>query len=313
MVHDLQDLRLLQAPDRLGLFIVVHEHHPLAAGAQQVEPGQGAHYPLLIVQDRVSAEAAFQHRVLHIVQIIVQVEVHQVPALADMPDGHGVPDEAHGAVSVIGRGDDTGLRLRFQQLPVHLRLADDDAVDVQVQSPADHVRLVAADDDAVGIGEFQILPAGGQGHGDLAGDHVLQLAALIEDLALQHRQQVVDRQLSHQGIADGGHIVVGHVAGGQHTVQGAVLIGHGEDGDLVGLHGLPGAADGGAGGQGGRRIVIQVLHLGPQVRDEGDAINGMNTYPYLLFIPALLISLIILSFNLLGDGLRDAFDPKLKN
>ncbi|MCI9439653.1 MAG: ABC transporter permease [Ruminococcus sp.] len=44
-----------------------------------------------------------------------------------------------------------------------------------------------------------------------------------------------------------------------------------------------------------------------------DAINGMNTYPYLLFIPAILISLIILSFNLLGDGLRDAFDPKLKN
>lgn len=44
-----------------------------------------------------------------------------------------------------------------------------------------------------------------------------------------------------------------------------------------------------------------------------EAINGMNTYPYLLFIPALLISLIILSFNLLGDGLRDAFDPKMKN
>ncbi|MDY3919193.1 MAG: ABC transporter permease [Candidatus Limivivens sp.] len=44
-----------------------------------------------------------------------------------------------------------------------------------------------------------------------------------------------------------------------------------------------------------------------------DAVNGINTYPYLLFIPALLISLIILSFNLLGDGLRDAFDPKMKN
>ena len=44
-----------------------------------------------------------------------------------------------------------------------------------------------------------------------------------------------------------------------------------------------------------------------------DALNGINTYPYLLFIPAVLISLIILSFNLLGDGLRDAFDPKLKN
>ena len=45
----------------------------------------------------------------------------------------------------------------------------------------------------------------------------------------------------------------------------------------------------------------------------GDAINGLNTYPHLLFIPSILISLIILSFNLFGDGLRDAFDPKLKN
>lgn len=44
-----------------------------------------------------------------------------------------------------------------------------------------------------------------------------------------------------------------------------------------------------------------------------EAINGLNTYPHLLFIPAVLISLIILSFNLLGDGLRDAFDPKLKD
>ena len=44
-----------------------------------------------------------------------------------------------------------------------------------------------------------------------------------------------------------------------------------------------------------------------------DAINGLNTHPHQLFIPAFVISVIILSFNLLGDGLRDAFDPKLKN
>ncbi len=44
-----------------------------------------------------------------------------------------------------------------------------------------------------------------------------------------------------------------------------------------------------------------------------DAINGIGTNPHLLFIPAIVICLIILSFNLLGDGLRDAFDPKLKN
>jgi oligopeptide transport system permease protein len=44
-----------------------------------------------------------------------------------------------------------------------------------------------------------------------------------------------------------------------------------------------------------------------------DAITGLNSYPYLLLAPAILISLIILSFNLFGDGLRDAFDPKMKS
>jgi len=43
-----------------------------------------------------------------------------------------------------------------------------------------------------------------------------------------------------------------------------------------------------------------------------DALNGINTYAYRLVIPAVVISLIVLSLNLLGDGLRDAFDPKLK-
>lgn len=43
------------------------------------------------------------------------------------------------------------------------------------------------------------------------------------------------------------------------------------------------------------------------------ALNGLSSYPHRLFAPALAISIIILSFNLLGDGLRDAFDPKLKN
>lgn len=43
------------------------------------------------------------------------------------------------------------------------------------------------------------------------------------------------------------------------------------------------------------------------------AIGGITSYPYRLMAPAITISFIILSFNLLGDGLRDAFDPKLKN
>ena len=42
-----------------------------------------------------------------------------------------------------------------------------------------------------------------------------------------------------------------------------------------------------------------------------EALNGINSYAYRLVIPAVVISLIVLSLNLLGDGLRDAFDPKL--
>jgi len=43
-----------------------------------------------------------------------------------------------------------------------------------------------------------------------------------------------------------------------------------------------------------------------------DALNGITSYPYRLVIPAVTISMIVLSLNLFGDGLRDAFDPKLK-
>lgn len=39
--------------------------------------------------------------------------------------------------------------------------------------------------------------------------------------------------------------------------------------------------------------------------------EGLQSYPYKLVFPALTICLIVLSLNLIGDGLRDAFDPKL--
>jgi oligopeptide transport system permease protein len=40
--------------------------------------------------------------------------------------------------------------------------------------------------------------------------------------------------------------------------------------------------------------------------------EGLQSYPYKLVFPAVMICLIVLSLNLLGDGMRDAFDPKLK-
>ena len=43
-----------------------------------------------------------------------------------------------------------------------------------------------------------------------------------------------------------------------------------------------------------------------------DARSGLQSYPLKLVFPAIMIVLIVLAFNLLGDGLRDAFDPKLR-
>ncbi|MBR2684059.1 MAG: ABC transporter permease [Atopobiaceae bacterium] len=42
-----------------------------------------------------------------------------------------------------------------------------------------------------------------------------------------------------------------------------------------------------------------------------EALNGVTSYAYRLVVPAMVISLIVLGLNLFGDGLRDAFDPKL--
>ena len=43
-----------------------------------------------------------------------------------------------------------------------------------------------------------------------------------------------------------------------------------------------------------------------------DAISTLSIYPWQLFFPAAAISITILAFNFLGDGLRDALDPKLR-
>ncbi len=42
-----------------------------------------------------------------------------------------------------------------------------------------------------------------------------------------------------------------------------------------------------------------------------EALDSITVTPYRMIFPALLISMIILSFNLFGDGLRDALDPKM--
>lgn len=43
-----------------------------------------------------------------------------------------------------------------------------------------------------------------------------------------------------------------------------------------------------------------------------EGVNNIRAYPFQLFFPAMAISITMLAFNFLGDGLRDALDPKMR-
>lgn len=43
-----------------------------------------------------------------------------------------------------------------------------------------------------------------------------------------------------------------------------------------------------------------------------DGFKSFLVYPYMVAIPTLVLSVLMLSFNIMADGLRDAFDPKMK-
>ena len=44
-----------------------------------------------------------------------------------------------------------------------------------------------------------------------------------------------------------------------------------------------------------------------------DGVRGMQLYPWLLLVPAIMMTVFLFAMNFLGDGLRDAFDPQGKN
>jgi ABC-type dipeptide/oligopeptide/nickel transport system permease subunit len=45
----------------------------------------------------------------------------------------------------------------------------------------------------------------------------------------------------------------------------------------------------------------------------GEERNSVFNAPHLVFVPGIAIMLVVLSFNLIGDGLRDALDPRLSH
>ena len=53
---------------------------------------------------------------------------------------------------------------------------------------------------------------------------------------------------------------------------------------------------------------VDEMGIGPGV--EIMASQTVRTYPHILLFPSLFLSLAVLAFILLGDAVRDAFDPK---
>src|SRR5699024_11949810 len=62
---------------------------------------------------------------------------------------------------------------------------------------------------------------------------------------------------------------------------------------------------------------LSVIGLGiaPPAASLGTLINtgfdSLRVYPFLLLYPAIVISVIMIAFNILADGMRDAFDQKM--
>ncbi len=44
----------------------------------------------------------------------------------------------------------------------------------------------------------------------------------------------------------------------------------------------------------------------------GQGASNLINYPHLILFPSLVIALLMISFNLFGNGLRDAFNPNLR-
>lgn len=59
----------------------------------------------------------------------------------------------------------------------------------------------------------------------------------------------------------------------------------------------------------GLGLAVPQASLGTLIND---GFNNILVYPYMMIIPAIILAVLMLSFNLFGDGLRDALDPTMK-
>ena len=206
--------------------------------------------------------AALQHDLLHVVDEITQVERLKIVRAADPRNFDRVIDHPRRAERIERRRDDAGLCRQLAQLLRQPRLTHDQAVDVLLDGPPRHVRLLADDDDRLGPREQQIRVRLRQRDRYLAADAVDGITRLVDDLPVEHAQQVEHWDVLHAGRADGLHVVGRDLRRGEHAIERPVVVDDrdGRDGP-VGLQRVPRAAQRHGAAQRGRRVVIEVAHL----------------------------------------------------
>ena len=277
VIDDLQNFRLLQTGNGLGSLVVVDQHHPLAPGAQQMIPGQHAHHLVIAVQNGVAGMAVLQNRLLHIVHPVVQVNTHHTGGAADASDGRGLEDQPCRPVGIVRGSDDAGLRRKLPQFPGQFCLTQHQTAHIHLQGSSDHLRLVAADHHGFMVLEQQFLPALGQGDDDLAAHGIHLLSGLIEELALQHGEDVEQGNVLQSTGGDIGHMIIGHIRPGKHTVERAILLGY-RQGSEIGmlLQLVPSQTHRHGSTQYRRRVKFQIANLGIHIVD---AFGRLETEP----------------------------------
>ena len=65
-------------------------------------------------------------------------------------------------------------------------------------------------------------------------------------------------------------------------------------------------------------VILSFLGVGVQepsaswgnMLNQARSIRALTSFPWLLFVPGIAIFVTVMAFNFLGDGLRDALDPR---
>ncbi len=146
-----------------------------------------------------------------------------------------------------------------------LGLAQDYAVDTESERTLDHVLLVAAQHDAVGIVEQQRLAALRQRNDDVSCDAVEKLRVLVEHLALQNAQDIAERHIVNVRIYYRQQAVRCDIACRERSVKRTVLVYDGDDRYLLLAHHVPCAAHRDRGVERRRRVEIKVAHLSADI------------------------------------------------